>query len=89
LILLGIDATGHHELMKRGIWPEPHPEVVAAHEALAVRVEVLGPDSPKDSAEDPGSGVDRPAGTDDDEGPADGSGGCPQDSASRPGEEEV
>jgi len=38
VILPGVDASHHHRLMELGIWPEPHAEVVAAHEALAESV---------------------------------------------------
>ena len=41
MILPGIDCTEQYEAMKRGEWPEPHPEVVAAHKALALQVVVV------------------------------------------------
>lgn len=34
MILPNVDTKPTYEAMKRGEWPEPNPEVVAAHEAL-------------------------------------------------------
>ena len=52
MILPGIDCTEQHEAMRRGEWPEPHPEVVAAHRALEVRVEEIAIEDDRSSRED-------------------------------------
>jgi hypothetical protein len=51
VILLGIDCTVQYEAMKRGEWPEPHPEVVAARLALEISIQV-------DPEEDEGERID-------------------------------
>lgn len=38
MILPNVDTKPTYEAMKRGEWPEPNPEVVAAHEALNIIV---------------------------------------------------
>ena len=39
MIPLSVDTGPTYEAMKRGEWPEPNPEVVAAHEALNLGIE--------------------------------------------------
>lgn len=39
MILMNVDTKPTYEAMKRGEWPEPNPEVVAAHKALNIVVE--------------------------------------------------
>ena len=39
MTLLNVDSGPTYEAMKRGEWPEPNPEVVAAHKALSLEVE--------------------------------------------------
>ena len=39
MILLSVDTGPTYEAMKRGEWPEPNPEVVAAQEALNLGIE--------------------------------------------------
>ena len=56
MILVGIDCTEQYEAMKRGEWPEPHPEVVAAHRALEVRVEQIATEDDRQSQEDSDDG---------------------------------
>ena len=38
MILMDVDTKPTYEAMKRGEWPEPNPEVVAAQEALNISV---------------------------------------------------
>jgi|LakMenEpi03Aug12_release.lakeMendotaPanAssembly.Ray.scaffolds.fasta_scaffold4345958_1 hypothetical protein len=38
MILPNVDTTPTYEAMLRGEWPEPNPEVVAAHKALNIEV---------------------------------------------------
>jgi len=66
MILTGIDASRHHHLMKLGIWPEPHPEVVAAHEALteSVWTNESRRSRPSEMAQAPDSGAANLTGSD-------------------------
>lgn len=51
MILLDVDTKPTYEAMKRGEWPEPNPEVVAAHEALTIKVVEEQPESKRRLAE--------------------------------------
>lgn len=50
MILVGIDCTEQYEAMKRGEWPEPYPEVVAAHRRLTMIVERTESDESEEEA---------------------------------------
>lgn len=51
MILLNVDTKPTYEAMKRGEWPEPNPEVVAAHKALNIKVVSEEPKSERRLAE--------------------------------------
>ena len=56
MILVGIDCTEQYEAMKRGEWPEPHPEVVAAHLALDVSIDVTSQEGEEGNESERGDG---------------------------------